>query len=245
MSTVATSQFISPNTYIGLSEETICAWRKITYDNLDVEFTFNKKELLALPAVKIQSLDDIKDSIYDRIFYYKQSGQMVHKESIFVMIDSCILGKYTIPTIITKMKETHNISKKNIILVVSNINKIENNYKLIKKYKYPQINFKKLEFNLDILSGKVQLKMKNVVVINTDISFDNKILIQEEINYLHNYGKWTHNIRNEINDIAQLEILETIINMFPNINGWLITQDRRLLKKVNNKNFERIQSFTF
>jgi hypothetical protein len=243
----ATSQFINPEFYMKLSEEQICTWRKFTYSNLNNKYNFNANELLDLPNTEIFSLDEIKDSICDKMFYFKQSGIIKFKQSVFVMIDSCILGKYTLPTIITKFKKQYNLYNKNLILVVSNINKTENNYKIIKKNKYPCINFDKLQFNLDILNGNIQLKLKNIVIINTDISFDNKILLQEEINYLNNNQNWVKGIRNEINDIAQLEMLYTILNMFSNNHGFFITQDKNLLKKINIKanSFDRIHSFTF
>ena len=242
----ATSQFINPEFYLDLTEKQVCAWRNLTYTNLHKEYVFNFNDLCTLPDINIYSLDEIKESICDRMFYFKQSGQIKYNDSVFIMIDSCILGKYTLPVIITKFKHEFNLFNKNIILILSHINMTENNYKMIKKTKYPDINFNKLEFNLDILNGKKTLKFKNIVIINTDISFDNKILLQEEINYLHYHNNWDYGVRNEINDNAQLEMLASILNMFPQKHGFFITQDQYLIKKINqiNKNNNKIHLYT-
>jgi hypothetical protein len=244
---VANSYFIYPQCYINLSEEKILTWRKLTYTNLTRQYKFNKEQLEALPNSKVFSLNEIKDNITDRIFYFKQSGRLLHAESVFIMIDSCTLGKHKLTSIIIKITQKYNLYNKNIILMVSHINMTENNYKVIKKDKYPCINFNKLQFNLDLLNGKIEFKIPNIVIMNTDISLDNKVLIEEEINYLHHNSTWVGAIRNEINDISQVKILKKILNMFPNNKGYFITHDNKLLNSLfyNKDNDGQLEYFTF
>jgi hypothetical protein len=228
---MASSYFINPNMYDKLSEGQICMWRSITYNNIETNHNFDKTNLLNLDEMPILSTDEIKDLIIDQLFHLKQIGKFIHNKTIFIMFDSCVLSNQTIPNLISKFKKDLKIQKTNIVIILSNIGMTENIYKMYNKKKYPFVSFGKLRYNMNILSGKTQLKMKNIAILNTDLCFDNKILIQEEKKYLKKNTSWINGSRNEINDNAQLQIMNIISDMFPKMCGYLLTTDKELLNK--------------
>lgn len=229
---MANSQFIMPNVFLKISEEQILTWRKETYSNLHKKMTYSKKDMEELDNTPIMSMDQIKNSIKNRLIMYQSTGKLYNPDSVFVMIDSCILCKFPLPTIIAKFKKVYNMDNKNLILVVSQINLTENYYKLVHKHNYPMVDFKRLNYNLNFLEGKKEFKMKNIVILQTDIIFDNKVLIQEEVEFLHSHENWKPTDRNDINDNAQLQILIYLNKMFLK-DCYLISRDRALLNKIN------------
>jgi hypothetical protein len=147
------------------------------------------------------------------------------------MIDSCVLGVQALPTIITRLKKDHGLQRKNLVLDVRQINMTENNYKMQHQANYPCINFNRLSYNLDLLNGKTKFRMKNIVILETDLVFDNKVLFQEECKFLQTNKQWSGSDRNEINDNAQLEMLLRLKDMFSK-ECFMVSRDKGLLKKV-------------
>jgi hypothetical protein len=230
---MATSLLIHPNVFSQVTEGQILTWRKQTYANLHKRILYNKEDILLLETSPVMSINKIRDSIKDRIIMYKSTGQLsITTESVFVMVDSCVLGIHALPTILSNLRKNNQLEKKNIILVVSHINMTENNYKIEYRNKYPCINFKRLMYNMMFLEGNEKFKMKNIVILKTDIIFDNKILVGEEQEFLRLYGSWQSKDRNEINDNAQLEMLIQLNNMFSK-KCIIVTRDKDLINKAN------------
>ena len=228
---MATAQFIRPDVFSSMTEEQVLTWRIHTYGNLRDRMKFSKTEMLTLPPSSVLSLNQIRESIRKRMVMYKSIGRLQHSESVFVMVDSCVLGVHALPTIITRLKKDYKLDRKNLVLVVSQINMTENNYKVEHDHKYPCINFNRLEYNIDFLTGKTEFRMKNIVILETDIVFDNKFLFQEECRFLQTNKKWEPKDRNEINDNAQLKMLIYLNKMFSK-ECFLISRDNDLLQKV-------------
>jgi hypothetical protein len=230
--TMATSQLIHPDVFTSLTEGQVLTWRQQTYGNLTARVNYTRANMLSLDKSPVMSLERIKDSIKDRLIMYKSTGQLsTTAESVFVMIDSCVLGVHALPSILSRLRKEHKLERKNLVLVVSHINMTENNYKIAHQSKYPCINFKRLIYNMKFLEGKEAFRMRNVVILKTDLVFDNKILFGEEHEFLRLYGRWEPKDRNEINDNAQLEMLIQLNDMFSN-KCFMISRDNGLLDKT-------------
>lgn len=228
---MATSQLIAPAFFKKLNEEQVMTWRKETYKNLGELQSFTKDDILNLKATPTISLDTIKKNIKKKMVSFQATQSLKFSDSVFVMIDSCVLGRHALPTIISDLKKKYDLNQKNLIIVVSQIGLTENYYKFANKEKYPGISFNRLNYNLDLLEGKREFKMKNIAILETDLIFDNKILFQEEHKFLQLNKTWTAKDRNEINDNAQLELLIQLNKMFSK-KCFLISRDKELLKKT-------------
>lgn len=243
---MATSYLIAPQSFNNISEGQILTWRKNTYSNLNKSLTYTPSDMKDLKESNIMTFDEIKESIKERLIMFKSLGHLNYTDSVFVMIDSCVLCKYALPTIIAKLKKKYDLNNKNVILIASQINITENYYKFINKKKYPQIDFNRLDYNMKFIEGKYQFKMNNIIILKTDIIFDNKILIEAEKDFLQCNKIWSSKDRNEINDNAQLKLLVKLHNMFSK-KCYFISRDISLLNKINNiaQAIPAIQSFHF
>jgi hypothetical protein len=229
---MANAQLIRPNVFPCMTEEQVLTWRTATYGNLRDRTTYSKTDMLSMVPTTVLSMDQIRESIRKRMVMYQSTGHLpAHQESVFVMIDSCVLGVQALPTIITRLKKDHGLQRNNLVLVVSQINMTENNYKMLHQTNYPCINFNRLSYNLDLLNGKTKFRMKNIVILKTDLVFDNKVLFQEECKFLQANKQWSGSDRNEINDNAQLEMLLRLKDMFSK-ECFMVSRDKGLLKKV-------------
>ncbi|NCY26409.1 MAG: hypothetical protein EBX37_16755 [Alphaproteobacteria bacterium] len=86
---------------------------------------------------------------------------------------------------------------------------------------------------MDLLTQKVPFKMCNVFIITTNLLMDNKLLMIEEKDYLNIFKKWKDsNIKNEINDNAQIQIMIKILLYFSNKKGIIISHDKMMCNKV-------------
>lgn len=231
---MASALFIKPMVFNQLSEEQILTWRKETYSRLKEYITYSPNDMLSIKPTKITTLESMSISMKNKLISFRTTNELKFSKSIFIMIDSCILGKKTIPTIISDLKQKWNLYQTNIIIIFSHISITENYYKLYNKDKYPDINFKCLNFNLDLLEKKIPFKMANISILKTDISFDNKMLFKEEKQFLQLNKSWNGKDRNEINDNAQLEILIHMNKIFSK-DCFMITRDRDLIQKTKKK----------
>jgi hypothetical protein len=231
---MATSKLIAPAFFKQLTEGQILTWRQKTYFNVNKNMEFLKDEILSLDNQSILSLDRIKDLLLKQIKIYNSIIPFQLSNSVFVMVDSCVLGKYTLPKILLDFKKKYNLQTQKIIIIVSQINLTENIYKFNNKEKYPNINFRSLYFNLNLLTGREKFKMDNIILLETDIIFDNKMLFQVETEFLKKNKSWNFRDRNELNDNAQLEMIAEINKMFRN-QCFFISKDRNLLKKIKTK----------
>ena len=75
--------------------------------------------------------------------------------------------------------------------------------------------------------------MQNVIIINTNLIFDNKYLISEEMSHLATFNQWGNpNIKNEINDNAQILMMVDLLKFFKKMKGFIITHDKLMCTKV-------------
>ena len=64
---------------------------------------------------------------------------------------------------------------------------------------------------------------------------DNKLLMIEEQYYLSIFKKWKDtNIKNEINDNAQIQLTLELMRYFKNKKGLIISHDKMMCNKVKN-----------
>jgi hypothetical protein len=243
---MATSQLIAPSFFKKLNEEQVLTWRKETYSNLHELKTFSEQDILSLKSTTSASYETIQKKIKKKLISFTATNRLSFSNSVFIMVDSCVLGRFPLPTIISNLKKDYDLKQTNLILVVSQIGLTENYYKFVKKENYPGINFNRLNYNLDLLEGKTEFKMKNIAILETELIFDNKVLFQEEQKFLQLNKSWKSKDRNEINDNAQLELLIQLNKMFSK-KCFLISRDVGLLQKTRNvsQNNSDIQAYSY
>ena len=75
--------------------------------------------------------------------------------------------------------------------------------------------------------------MENVIVLPTNLYLDHKMLISEEIDHLKRYKNWNIiNIKNELNDNAQINMIIEFAEFFTNKNIVLISHDIQMCHKT-------------
>jgi len=229
---MANSSFIKPATYINLTESQIYEWRKSTYNDLNIRHNFTDSQMKLLKSYPLPSKEELLTEISEQIKHEKIVGNLSKKKDNIIYIDSSTLCKIAIPTIIKsifhKYPDRRNL---NNIIVFSNISKVENLYKFIKHYK--DVNYNTLTFNMDLLTKKIPFRMKNIIILTTNLIFDNKCLIEHEIEYLHNFGDWRQtSIKNEINDNAQISIMNYVLMFFKQTDGIIVSHDKKMCEKI-------------
>ena len=231
---MANSIFIKPQSYSDLTESQIYEWRKDTYENLHSKRTYTLDELKKFINIVPPSMRELLEEISDQIKKAKILGKLTNKQDIFIYIDSSSMCKLSIPTMIQKIFLKYpEMKKSNLILVFSHISKAENMYKFVNNYRC--VNYNTLSFNMDLLTYKIPFKMKNVFILTTNLLLDNKLLMIEEQYYLSIFKKWKDtNIKNEINDNAQIQLTLELMRYFKNKKGLIISHDKMMCNKVKN-----------
>lgn len=231
---MANSIFIKPQMYSDLTESQIYAWRKETYENLNSKRIYTQDELKNFINIQPPSMHELLEEISDQIKEAKILGKLTNKQDIFIYIDSSSMCKLSIPTMIQKIFLKYpEMKNSNLILVFSHISKAENMYKFVNNY--PGVNYKILSFNMDLLTKKIPFRMKNVFILTTNLLLDNKLLMIEEQDYLSIFKKWKDpNIKNEINDNAQIQLTLELMLYFKNKKGLILSHDKMLCNKVKN-----------
>jgi hypothetical protein len=102
---MASALFIKPMVFNQLSEEQILTWRKETYSRLKEYITYSPNDMLSIKPTKITTLESMSISMKNKLISFRTTNELKFSKSIFIMIDSCILGKKTIPTIISDLKQ--------------------------------------------------------------------------------------------------------------------------------------------
>lgn len=229
---MANSIFIKPQSYSELSESQIYEWRKNTYDNLNSKRSYTLDELKNFLNIEPPSIYELMEEISDQIKEAKILGKLENKQDIFIYIDSSSMCKVSIPTMIQKIFLKYpNLKNSNLILIFSHISKVENLYKFINYY--PCVKYNTLNFNMNMLTKQIPFKMRNVVIITTNLLMDNKLLMIEEKDYLNHFKKWKNpNIKNEINDNAQIQIMIEILLHFRTKKGIIISHDKMMCNKI-------------
>ncbi len=230
---MATGINISKYIYNELNESQIYTWRNITYNNLEKYHKFTKNDLYNFPFINIPCMSDLLNELYEDILEKIITGELEYSENTFIMIDSSTICNLSIHDIISNIYNLYpNIKKTNLIILYSCINKAENNYK--KTTNYPGVNYNLLNHNLHILNNKILNNniYKNVIILNTNLYLENKILINEEKKYLNKYNQWLKGSKNEINDNAQIKLMTILLSKFINFKGIFISHDRGLCNKL-------------
>jgi hypothetical protein len=239
---MATSQVIYHKGRNLMNEGQIAAWRKWTYDNLDIQENFKISDLKHFPDISPpdRNILHIQDAILAQLQEDIILGEISHEDIVFVIIDSSVMCKFRIEDMLLAAHDKMRIENAKFVIVDTHIGKAENNYKMINKDKYPCVKFEILEENLDALatmSFKVNHD-ENIgmdkSIIKTDFFLDNHILTELEDSWL-NKKKWVSGCRNEINDDAQLQILCQLVGHLPDSHGLMISNDKRLIQKTKKK----------
>jgi len=243
---VANSRIIYDNIRNDLTHGQIANWRISINSDLNSNMKFTANDLKSLMDLDNEGMYDnyIPEMITKNIFDKLSRGEINQDNLWFIMIDSCIMCTQPIDEIIKYIRMQVS-SDAYIVLIKNNINTIENNFKLHNKNnsRYNNIDFKLLKKNIAYLDGKYSdgdLYMYDQLfhndVITTNIYHENKLLIDVENNIINKHnGKWISQFRNEANDDAQLLLLEEYMSYIYNSNGLLITNDKLLINKIQNK----------
>ncbi len=231
---MATLSFIRPENYPVLTESQVYEWRKLSFSNIGKTQRFTLNDLLSFKSMISPSKDELIEAMSDSIKQAKILGKLKKQKNSFIYIDSSTLCKISIPTLIKKINKKHPMVKDtNMIFVYSQISRIENMYKFSRNY--PDVNYKCLQFNLDLLSGKLPLAFSNTIVITTNLLLDNKVLFEVEKDYLSRINNWyEQNVKNELNDNAQILMMQYIVQFFNGCNGYILSHDKKLCSKVEN-----------
>lgn len=237
---MATSQIIYNKGRSLMNEGQIASWRKWTYDNLDLKPTFKIKELVNFSDMfpKNTTVSQIQDGILKQLREDIVLGNISHEDIVFVMIDSSVMCSFKIEDMLKAAKDKNKLDDAiKFVIIDTHIGQAENGYKVLRKEKYPCVDFNILEDNLNILSFGEYTSENNDIkstIIKTDFLLDNHVLTGLEDNLLLN-SKWMPGLRNEINDDAQLQILCQLIDRIPQSHGLLISNDKKLLKNAEKK----------
>lgn len=205
---------------------------KETYNNLGSKKKYTIDDLKQFNDIEPITIEDILEEIKEQIKEAKILGKLTSKKDVFLYIDSSSMCNLTIPTMIQKIFIKYpDIKYSNIIIIYSNISKAENMYKFI--HHYSAVRYDKLSFNLDLLSNKIPFKMPNILILTTNLMFDNKFLISEEISYLKIYNKWKDiHIKNELNDNAQINMFVELLSYFNTTKGIILSHDKMMCYKI-------------
>lgn len=236
---MASSQVIYGKGRSLMNEGQIASWRKWTYDNLDLQQFFKIEELLNFSDIfpKDTTVSQIQDAILEQLREDIVLGNISYEDIVFVMIDSSVMCSFKIEDMLKKAKDEYKLDGVKFIIIDTHIGQAENSYKMLRKKKYPCVDFNILEDNLNILSfGEYNSKNHNIKfsTIKTDFLLDNHVLTCLEDDLLMKTN-WLSGFRNEINDDAQLQILCRFIDRIPNSHGLIISNDKKLLKKAEKK----------
>jgi maltoporin len=232
---MASSQIIYQNARNALTEGQIANWRNYTYTNLGVNEKFSLSELQTF--MDIECLN-IEEEIIDQLKEQLILGEVSHEDLYFVLIDSCVMCTQDIQSILSKI--TKNISNNaKIVLIDSHIGKTENNYKLLNPEKYSNIDMYILENNLAYIKGQeidgdviMTDDILYTAVLKTNFYLENKILTVVEDELMDN-NQWERGSRNEANDNAQILLMEHLLEMIPDSNGIIVSNDKLLIQKVD------------
>lgn len=236
---MATSIFIKPTIYHDLTESQIYEWRKDTYNNLGSKRLYSLDELKQFDIIQPIAIDDLLEEISDQIKEAKILGKLTYQKDLLIYIDSSSMCQMTIPTMINKIFLKYpELKYSNLIIIFSHISKAENMYKFVNNYN--AVKYRKLSFNLDLLTKKIEFTKKNVLILTTNLLLDNKFLMAEEVSYLQKFNKWKDlNIKNEINDNAQINIMIEILSYFKKNNndnkksGIILSHDKLMCSKIH------------
>lgn len=232
---MASSQIIYQNTRNALTEGQIANWRNYTYTNLGVNKKFSLSELQTFMDIECLNIEeDIMDQLKEQLIL----GEISHEDLYFVLIDSCVMCTQDIQSILSKI--TENISNNaKIVLIDSHIGKTENNYKLLNPKKYSNIDMYILENNLAYIKGQeidgdviMTDDILYTAVLKTNFYLENKILTVVEDELMNN-NQWKKGSRNEANDNAQILLMEHLLEMIPDSNGIIVSNDKLLIQKVD------------
>lgn len=241
---MASSQIIYSSIRNELSLGQIATWRLLNFENLHKNNKYNINDLKSLMDIEPVNFNENEyfEHLLNKIKENMILGNYSHEDIIFVKIDSSVMCKYSIYSLLENINKEMNIEESLIVIISSNIGLIENKYKLCYPEKYTNINFKILKQNIECLENKMIIesdndgdtvmdrKLQNIICLQTDFFLDNIILNTYETEYL-NIEEWKNGARNEINDNAQLDILYQIKSKIPESIGIMISNDNGLLKK--------------
>jgi hypothetical protein len=244
---VANSRVIYNDARNMLTSGQIANWRMSTHNSdlaVNKKFTFEElnsfMDLVDDGMFESYVPDMIKRDIFDKL----ARGEIEQDKLWFVMIDSCVMCKYSVEQIVKDLRNELTVDAY-IVLIKNNISTIENQYKLANEndQRYANIDFSLLKMNIAFLDGKyldgdcyMHDESFHDQVITTNIYHENQLLIKAENDLLHeNNGKWHPTFRNGANDDAQLYLLEDYMSYVYSSNGLLITKDKGLISKIQDK----------
>lgn len=187
-------------------------------------------------------------------------GDVSHEKFVFVMVDSCVACEDRIQDVAQFAKDRFPTSQ--IVLVNTLVNTAENVFKDVNPERYAgkNVNFKRLEENISILSGKKDILVKvpkvyvdedydmesdAVFYANADMGPSDEIhvfqfpkvvefgFLDETIgDFLDNNDNWFTGARQEINDKVQVQILVSLIEHLPGCSAVMFTHDNGMKEKL-------------
>lgn len=242
----ANSRIIYDSMRNNLTSGQIANWRMSTYTDLNSNKKYTIEELKTFMDLDNDGLYDnyVPEFIIKNVIDKLMRGELEQDKIWFLMIDSCTMCTKIVEPILKYIRKELG-SDAYIILINNNINKIENQYKLINKNndKYTNINFNILNENLAYLNGKYldgDVYMNDGttydVILESNIYHENQLLTNAEDDIMdESNGYWIGSYRNEANDDAQILLLNDYMSYIQDSNGLMITIDNGLIEKINNK----------
>lgn len=221
------------------------AWRKRCWDRIEEEVDvghplprlfFSRTQLMALPEIAFEEEFD-----HELIQSWIASGRFEGDATIAIAFDSSMVGRtsdfeQTIDDIckVIRWKYPKIIFNQTPILVDTFISKVEVQYKLPRReiYEPTGVNYESLNRYLDILKNGFKYP-----IYKASDYLTHRVMSDIEDDYIHTYDYIYPEERNEMNDIAQIEILdalrgqlEKLMPIFPVV----FTADKGMADKARN-----------
>ena len=234
----SSSFIIQPVDRFNMTMGQILTWRHLTYTQYFIRSkNFNKDELMGL-----KEHNDQYGSVYDNDFIENLliTQGLDTSKILLIAIDSSVISKrFMIDDIdkIWNIMTTFNPRLSKLIIVDTGISYYESLYKLKRSDKYNQVNNDCIKQYFKIIENKTPL-----LCYKTKIRHLNEVLTREEDRFFQNGNMWHHSMKNELNDNAQLTILEDISNNFKGCQTVFYTDDKKLFQKCKKTNITPFNS---
>lgn len=242
---MASGQSLTKNLFQISNYGQIYTWTQEAFDNIDNFKNMTENEFTSTYMdFTCKSLEDPelygKNKIFEELKKSLIIGDFSHEQFLFVLFDASVLWNNDINELLYNIKQSDGFLNKKIIIITTDTNNAENNFKIVNQHKeqYENIDFTILEKNIDYLV----IDPENVNMID---SLDETILkfpkewefkfIYDEFNKYYKYN--SHIIsgaKNQMNDNIQVNVLHSLLTLIPGSNGIIYTNDYGMMQTMDN-----------
>lgn len=169
-------------------------------------------------------------------------GECSHADLVFVLIDSNAFYCKTIEQYLDELRSDYGAVTR-FVVVKSNTSFIENNHKIVHSDKYENINFMTLAKNLSTLGelafGVNVVYLPSFETLAIPAEFEFQLYHSELKQYFASNDRMTVADQRQMNDNVQIELMCAIANTVPGARVLMITEDKLMMKLLDNKREEQ------